>query len=302
MEEMYTKENYLEHVAKSFNKNQITLNEQIDKINEERSLTGFQELRDITPRFFNANTTAVKYFKKNKINYYDSFKTNPDKIAMEAWEFYTKKKYNEAINELVYLKNDIYRILDEISNSKAYKSRIKQRNIYSYLCIKMPNTMGLALPIAKRIPALNAISYSDLFKDSKEHIKKYEELGDSIYELDPDKDILTVFKYYLENMYSYIKNQTYDENVVKNNTIQNDNIKFAFKSLEIILVKLNKKNEVNELAKHYLKLIEQESRQRLEDFKVQYEEFKKTVNIGGTEDIIQEPKNKSLSRRKKSNS
>ena len=68
------------------------------------------------------------------------------------------------------------------------------------------------------------------------------------------------------------------------------------------MVKLNKKNEVNELTKHYLKLIEQESRQRLSDFKTQYEEFKKTVHIYGTEDIVQEPKNKSLSRRKKSNS
>ena len=88
MEEIITKDNYANHLANLFNKNQEQVNNIIDKINEEKDITGFPEIRDMTPRFFNSSINAIKYFNKNKINYYDNITTNPEQIAMSAWESY----------------------------------------------------------------------------------------------------------------------------------------------------------------------------------------------------------------------
>lgn len=291
-----TKENLLEHIAESFSKSQHTLNQELDKVNQDRAITGFPELRDITPRFFNANTNAVKYFKSNGINYYDRFINNPEEIAMEAFIVYTKKLHSEAINELVYLNKDINKVKLDIVNSKEYKSRMRQRKIYSELCDKMPYIMRLLSPYTRNLKALNAISYSDLFQECKEHLKAYEELGDKIYNLDPDKDILTVFKAYLENAYYYIKAQTYSAQK------QNEAIKSIFKSLVIVLIKLNKKKEIEELELFCLDLIKKELQELHDNFKEEFEEFKKTVNLDGTENIVQEPEDKGYSRRRKKGS
>lgn len=294
------KDNYLEHVSECFSNNQKKLNGLIDSINEQKSLTGFAELRDTTPRFFNATTRAVKYFKDHKINYYTTFEKNPEQIAMESWEFYTKKLHSESINELVALNNGIVKTLNNISESREYKSRLKQRNLYSNLCIKMPYTMGLLNPITRKIPALNAISYYPLFSDYKVHINRYNDIADEVYDLDPDKDILKVFKTYLEQMFIYVKGQKYTEDDVDNNRQQNDQIKYAFTCLTAVLAKLNKKEEIEDLSLFLLELYKQESLDRLHNFQEQYEEFKQSVKVEGTEDIvIEEPKGKSLFRRKK---
>ncbi len=297
-----TKENYLEHIAESFSKSQHTLNQELDKVNQDRAITGFPELRDITPRFFNANTNAVKYFKSNGINYYDPIINNPEEIAMEAFIVYTKKLHSEAINELVYLNKDINKVKLDIVNSKEYKSRMRQRKIYSELCDKMPYIMRLLSPYTRNLKALNAISYSDLFQECKEHLKKYEELGDKIYNLDPDKDILTVFKAYLENAYYYIKAQTYSENIIENADKQNKAITSVFKSLVIVLIKLNKKKEIEELELFCLNLIKKGLQELHDNFKVQSEDFRRNVNLDGTDNIVQEPEDKGYSRRRKKGS
>lgn len=301
MEEINKKNNYTNHLAECFNKKQKLINDLIDKINDEKGLTGFQEVRDMTPRFFNSSVKAIKYFQKNNINYYDDLTENPEKLAMEAWECYAKKQHSKSIDELIYLKDDIYKVKQEINDSKEYKSRIKQRNLYTKLVLFSPTLMGLFNPIAAKIPALNAISYHDKFAKCKNHLNNYLEIADKIYELNPDTDLINAFIYYLDEAYNYIKSQKYNENVVKNNAEQNYQINFMFKCLVCVLYKLNKKEDINTLTIHYLKLIEKESVNRLDNFKKQYEEFKKNTNIGGTDNIVQDPHNKSLARRKKSN-
>ena len=210
--------------------------------------------------------------------------------------------HNDYIKELVGLKNDIYQVKQEIADSKEYKSRIKQRNLYTKLVLFSPTLMGFFNPIAAKIPALNAISYYDNFSKCKTHLNNYLEISDKVYELNPDTDLINVFIYYLDEIYNYVKSQQYSDNVIENNNEQNNQITYAFKCLICVLYKLNKKEDINTLTIHYLKLIEKESVNRLENFKQQYEEFKKNVSINGTENIVQDNQNKSLQRRKKSNS
>ena len=179
---------------------------------------------------------------------------------------------------------------------------MRQRKIYSELCDKIPYIMRLLSPYTRNLKALNAISYSDLFQECKEHLKAYEELGDKIYNLDPDKDILTIFKEYLENTYYYIKAQTYSENIIENAKKQNEAITSVFNSLVIVLIKLNKKKEIEELKLFCLDLIKKELQELHDNLKEQLEDFRRNVNLDGTDNIVQEPEDKGYSRRRKKGS
>lgn len=300
-----TQENYADHIEGIFENHHEALKKGLKYINDYKGYTGYQEIPDITTRAFNAVTRGMKYLNDHQIDYKSDRDTNYQRLALDSWETYVGYKYKDTVETLcglaLYVKDNV----DKIHESPEYKSRIKQRDMYSRLTLWNPTFVGVINPLAFRmVPALNSISYAYKFKDGVDMIKEYHKKADEIWELNPKEEFYNAVVYYFELLYKFYKNQKYVDDVVENDKMQDANINYCYRCFLALFLQLGRKDDIERFTCKYLDLIKDRCIELRDNFEQQYKEFKSTLDNKAPEVQVEEkPKRKGLfNRKKKSNS
>ena len=200
--EKVTKENYQEHVASFYKPYQEECMNLISSLNNTVNLHGYKDIPDITIRCLNANTRAVKYFKKFNLNYYDHSQTNIDRPIMDAVECFL---FESMIEGKLFLSSYV-REMDKISLKILNSPRFKINKKFGKQIVKLTG---------------NPPDYSKYYTDLSPYMDAYLSYVKDMTEFKIEEKIEDVLSYYLPFYYNKILKTKYDEDAAVNLLIAN---------------------------------------------------------------------------------
>ncbi len=226
-----TKENFVEYLHMSYKPAQASYLQNEFNTNKFQRSFGYSEFYDMTIRCANKNVDAVKYFKKNNINYYEDELINNDRTIMLAWENYVRHFYNEAINEY----NTYVRNTGVISDKVVEK--------YVYKLFKRGSELAKKYLIHKNF-------YKELYQDEQVHVRRFHEIGDYIASLDPENDIEDAVLFYIDELMPRINEKINIQGLTEE---QNEEFKYKLygqyvQNMMHSLIKLKKITRLQEIA------------------------------------------------------
>ena len=256
--ETRTKEEYLEYVSKYYEPYSIDCRKAINNLNMTANLHGYEDIPDITVRCKNANTRAVRFFKKFNMNYYDGSFFNKDRTIMLAVEHYLFDKMITAellLNE--YIK-ELNSTADNVAKSREYKLSEIYRKKISRITGKYPN-------------------YSKYFTHLSHYMEDYLRIADEVAEFEIEDKIEDVIIYYLPFLYKQALKTKYDQNVSVNLLIANAFFMERVYSIIFALEKIGRQELTSKVLKEAEtimteKLHEEENKYNEEQNKKQSEE------------------------------
>ena len=252
----------LNEISEFLSDNHKILDQKLDEINSTRNVTGYPEIKSSTQRAFNSCVDCIKYLKKHneeentiKIDYINDLSVNGDKIAIEAWKTYVKSFQKESVEQIFELETFINNKLNHIIISPQMRSRKWKHALYNKLVDINPYLMGYLNPLIKNLPSLRKVTFYHEFVEGRIYIDSYEEICEDITNLDPDKNLIDAFLYYLETIHSINNDRLRYEDKIKIWQDEQKQLDHFYKRMIRVLFKLNKLKDITKLSALYTNIL-----------------------------------------------